>query len=132
METISIQTRQESEFVNITGEVRNVVNRSGHQDGVVRVYVPHTTAGITINESADKTVVHDILADLERLVPRRQPYYRHAEGNSASHFKASLMGSSIQVFLRDGELQLGTWQGIFFCEFDGPRTRRIYTHIVNK
>ena len=129
MESLTVRSRQESEFINITRETRSMVSTSGIINGSLFLYVPHTTAGITINESADRNVVHDILADLARLFPRTQSYYRHAEGNSASHMKASLMGSGVRVMIQDGELVLGTWQGIFFCEFDGPRNRRIIVKI---
>ena len=129
MESLTVRSTQESEFINITRETRSLVESSEIKDGSLFLYVPHTTAGITINGSADKNVVHDILADLDRLFPQRQSYYRHAEGNSASHMKASLMGSGVRVMIQDGDLVLGTWQGIFFCEFDGPRTRRVHVHI---
>ncbi len=130
METIQVRTRSRDELLEITAEVRACVRESGISDGVVEVYVPHTTAGITINENADPTTEADILADLERLIPWRQSYYRHMEGNSAAHFKASLMGASVRVFLQGGRLVLGTWQGIFFCEFDGPRNRKVHVHIT--
>jgi secondary thiamine-phosphate synthase enzyme len=130
METIQVRTRSRDELLEITAEVRACVRESGISDGVVEVYVPHTTAGITINENADPTTEADILADLERLIPWRQSYYRHMEGNSAAHFKASLMGASVRVFLQGGRLVLGTWQGIFFCEFDGPRSRKVHVHIT--
>jgi secondary thiamine-phosphate synthase enzyme len=129
MESLTVRSSQESEFINITSETRSMVSTRGIKNGSLFLYVPHTTAGITINESADRNVVHDILADLDRLFPRRQSYYRHAEGNSASHMKASLMGSSVRVMIQDGDLVLGTWQGIFLCEFDGPRTRRVIVKI---
>jgi secondary thiamine-phosphate synthase enzyme len=93
------------------------------------LYVPHTTAGITINENADPDVVHDFLAQLDRMVPWNQPFYQHAEGNSAAHVKASMMGSSCTVLIEEGNLCLGTWQGIWFCEFDGPRTRKVWLQI---
>lgn len=129
MESLTVRSSQESEFINITKEIRSLVDSSEIKNGSLFLYVPHTTAGITINESADRNVVHDVLADLDRLFPRRQSYYRHAEGNSASHMKASLMGSSVRVMIQDGDLVLGTWQGIFFCEFDGPRNRRVIVKI---
>jgi secondary thiamine-phosphate synthase enzyme len=129
METIQVRTRSRDELLEITDEVRACVRDSGISDGVVEVYVPHTTAGVTINENADPTTEADILADLDRLIPWRQSYYRHMEGNSAAHFKASLMGASVRVFLQGGRLVLGTWQGIFFCEFDGPRTRKVHVHV---
>jgi secondary thiamine-phosphate synthase enzyme len=130
MVTIQVRTRSRDELLEITAEVRACVRDSGISDGVVEVYVPHTTAGVTINENADPTTEADILADLDRLVPWRQPYYRHMEGNSAAHLKASLVGASVRVILQDGRLVLGTWQGIFFCEFDGPRSRKVHVHIT--
>ncbi len=130
MDTFTVRTRSRDEFVDITNEVQDVVNRSGVTDGIARVYVPHTTAGITINENADPDVVHDVLKDLDRLVPWKQSYYRHGEGNSPSHLKASLMGCSVTVFVAGGKLVLGTWQGIFLCEFDGARTRKVQVKIT--
>ena len=130
MESLTVHSRQESEFINITRETRSFVESGEIKNGSVFLYVPHTTAGITINESADINVEHDILADLDRLFPRRQSYYRHAEGNSASHMKASLMGSGVRVMIQDGDLVLGTWQGIFFCEFDGPRSRKLDVRLI--
>jgi secondary thiamine-phosphate synthase enzyme len=131
METITVRTRERDEMLEITAEVQTCVRDAGISDGVVEVFVPHTTAGITINENADPTTEADILDDLDRLIPWRQPYYRHMEGNSAAHFKASLMGSSVRVILQSGRLVLGTWQGIFFCEFDGPRNRKVHVHITS-
>ncbi len=130
METIQVRTRARDELLEITAEVRDCVRDSGVTDGLVDVYVPHTTAGITINENADPTTEADILADLDRLIPWRQTYYRHMEGNSAAHLKASLVGSSVRVILQGGRLVLGTWQGIFFCEFDGPRSRKVHVQIM--
>ncbi len=130
METIQVRTRSRDEMLEITAEVRACVRDSGISNGVVDVFVPHTTASITINENADPTTEADILADLERLIPWRQPYYRHMEGNSAAHLKASLVGSSVRIILQEGRLVLGTWQGIFFCEFDGPRSRKVHVHIT--
>jgi len=130
METFTVRTRKHAEFVEITHQIREQLFQSGLDTGVVHVFVPHTTAGITMNENADPSVVHDILADLDRLVPQRQPYYQHLEGNSASHLKASLMGSCVRVLVDGGRLVLGTWQGIYLCEFDGPRTRKIHVQLV--
>ena len=130
METFTVRTRTHAEFVEITHQVQEQVVQSGIDTGVVHVFVPHTTAGITMNENADPSVVHDMLADLDRLVPPRQPYYQHYEGNSPGHFKASLMGSSVSVLVDGGRLVLGTWQGIYLCEFDGPRTRKIHLQLV--
>lgn len=122
--TIDIRTRHRDEFVDITERVARVVAASGVVDGVATVFVPHTTAGVTINENADPDVVHDMLAALDLAVPHKQPFYEHNEGNSAAHVKSSLMGVSLQVIVRDGHLSLGTWQAIYFCEFDGPRSRQ--------
>jgi secondary thiamine-phosphate synthase enzyme len=98
--------------------------------GRVLIYVPHTTAGVTINENADPDVVHDMLAQLDAMVPWSQPFYRHAEGNSASHVKASMVGSGVTVLVEGGNLVLGTWQGVWFCEFDGARTRKVIIDVV--
>ena len=112
-------------FTDITGLAEKSVAKSGIKDGICVVYCPHTTAGITINENADPDVVHDILLGLSRALPDR-PDFRHAEGNSAAHLKAGCVGSSATVIVKNGRLVLGTWQGIYFCEFDGPRTRKFY------
>jgi len=122
--TISVRTRGRDELVDITAEVAAAVDESGVDDGVVTVYVPHTTAGVTINENADPSVVTDLLAALDVAVPWRQSFYRHGEGNSAAHVKSSMMGCSARILVQDGRLVLGTWQGIYFCEFDGPRSRQ--------
>ncbi len=123
--TISINTRDRSEMIDITSKVEEELNKSGLKDGVCFVFVPHTTAGITINESADPSVMADLQATFNKLVPW-EGSYRHMEGNSAAHIKSSLIGSSVIVLVESGHLKLGTWQGIFFCEFDGPRSRKIY------
>ncbi len=130
MITLEVQTQQRAEMVDITRQVQKAISESRTNSGLAWLYVPHTTAGITINENADPTVRMDLLSDLDRLVSRDQPYYRHAEGNSDSHMKASLVGSSVAVMARAGELVLGTWQGIFFCEFDGPRRRRVLLEVM--
>jgi secondary thiamine-phosphate synthase enzyme len=122
---LTIPSSSRTQFIDITAEVRKAVEKTGIKDGACMIYVPHTTAGVTINESADPSVASDILSVLDRLVPQ-QGEYRHAEGNSPAHVKASLMGSSQLVAIEDNRLVLGTWQGIFFCEFDGPRTRNVY------
>ena len=126
---ISLKSRSRNEFVNITQEVQNVVNKSGIKDGVCHIFVPHTTAGITINEAADPDVVEDIQRQLDKIAPA-DGNYRHAEGNSDAHIKASITGSSQAVFIENGRLRLGTWQGIFFCEFDGPRNRKVWVKIM--
>lgn len=115
-------------MVNITSTVRDILKESGVRDGIVVVHCPHTTAGMTINENADPDVVRDLLKALDELTPRID--YRHAEGNSPAHLKASLMGNSVTIPVTRGELALGTWQGIYFCEFDGPRTRRFVVQTV--
>lgn len=129
MDTITVQTRSRDEMVDITRDVAGFVRSCGVKSGHCVIFVPHTTAGITINEHADPDVVDDMNTVLNRLVPWTGPY-KHNEGNSAAHVKASLMGSSVTVLIEDGKLQLGTWQGIFFCEYDGPRTRKAWISVV--
>jgi secondary thiamine-phosphate synthase enzyme len=124
MKEIRVSTRSRTELVDITGEVQKAVADSGVRDGVCHVYVPHTTAGVTINENADPSVREDILMELNKVVPF-QDNYRHLEGNAAAHIKATIVGSSETMLVQGGRLLLGTWQGLFFCEFDGPRTRRV-------
>jgi secondary thiamine-phosphate synthase enzyme len=125
MESFEVHTQHREQFVEITSLVQRRIAAARLRSGAVIVYVPHTTAGVTINENADPDVVHDMLLTLDRLVPKDAPGYRHAEGNSDSHVKASMMGASCHVLVEDGKLVLGTWQGIYLCEFDGPRTRRV-------
>lgn len=124
MITFSLSTARKTEFLDITRKVEQVLAEWGLIDGVVLVYVPHTTAGITINEGADPSVTEDFLHHLDQLVPAKGPY-RHLEGNSPAHIKASLMGSSALLAVEQGRLVLGRWQALFFCEFDGPRTRKV-------
>lgn len=124
-----VATRQRSQMVEVTHHLREAVRQAGIDRGHVTAYVPHTTAGITINENADPDVVHDMLAQLDEMVPWSQPFYQHGEGNSAAHVKASMMGSSVTVLVDAGELVLGTWQGVWFCEFDGPRRRTLIVKI---
>ena len=128
MKQLSVSTRRRTEFVEITEEVQSLVRAANVEDGIVTVFVPHTTAGVTINEHADPDVMRDMDVVLDRMVPW-EGGYRHAEGNTASHVKAAMMGSSAQVIVRSGRLQLGTWQGIFFCEFDGPRSRTVWLSV---
>ena len=132
MISLGIQTQAHQELHEITSEVEAVVARSEVERGHVIVYVPHTTAGVTINENADPTVRRDLLSDMERLVPWVQPYYQHNEGNSAAHTRASIMGHSITAIVEEGALLLGRWQGIYFCEFDGPRSRIVHVHVVGE
>ena len=126
--TISVKTHSRIQMADITASVQKEVSKSDVKDGVCTVFVPHTTAGITINEGADPAVCHDIINKLNQLVPA-DAGYRHMEGNADSHIKASLMGSSVSVLVENGGLVLGTWQKIFFCEFDGPRSRKVYLTI---
>ena len=130
METFNVRSNQSLEFIEITTQVQNLLRQEDRGDGLAYVFIPHTTAGVTINENADPTVTQDIIADLQRLIPRRQPYYAHREGNSASHFMTSLMGSSVIVPVEGGQIALGTWQGVFLCEFDGPRTRKVQVRFI--
>ena len=129
--TISVKTRSRTEFVNITSDVQKVVSDSGVKSGVCCVYVPHTTAGVTINEGADPSVVKDILSTLNKQIPHNGNYL-HMEGNSDAHIKTSLVGSSEMIIIDGGKLMLGTWQAIFFCEFDGARSRKVSIKIMGK
>ncbi|MCD6406011.1 MAG: YjbQ family protein [Planctomycetes bacterium] len=128
METFTVSTGRKCAFIDITATVAETVAQSGIRDGIVVVFVPHTTAGVTINENADPAVKSDILAHLDDAVPQSSRY-THMEGNSPAHIKASMMGSSVTVLLQDGALVLGVWQGIYLCEFDGPRTRKVHVEI---
>jgi secondary thiamine-phosphate synthase enzyme len=125
MHSFSIRTQKHTQFLDITREVQSSVSSLGVKNGVVTVFVPHTTAGITINENADPSVTSDIASALHRAVPW-EAEYRHSEGNAAAHVKASMMGSAIQVIVEGGRLLLGTWQAVYFCEFDGPRSRNVW------
>ena len=128
-EDFHISTKSRNQMIDITGQIRSFVSQSGISNGDVIVYCPHTTAAITINENADPSVPHDILLTLEELLPHHRPGYRHSEGNSDAHCKSSLIGCSEQILIKDKSLNLGTWQGVFFCEFDGPRSRRVIVQI---
>jgi secondary thiamine-phosphate synthase enzyme len=127
---IGISTQRE-DLYNITRQVKQAIAKSAVKSGIAVVFCPHTTAGITINENADPDVVHDILLGLKGAYPDR-PEFRHGEGNSAAHLKASAVGSSVTVLVEGGEPVLGTWQGIYFCEFDPPRNRKFYVQVVEK
>jgi len=129
LERVNVTTQQREQLIDITAIVQDFVTNADVTDGVVTLFVPHTTAAVTINENADPDVVHDILDKLHREFPQ-QDQYRHAEGNSDAHLKSSLTGPSLQVIVADGRLVLGTWQGIYFCEFDGPRTRKLYLKMI--
>lgn len=128
--TISVSTRRRNEMIDITDQIRSALRESNVRDGMVTIHVPHTTAAVTINENADPDVTHDILLTLERLIPQDTPGYRHGEGNSDAHVKSSLFGPTQQVLIEDGRLVLGTWQGLYFCEFDGPRSRRCIVRVT--
>ena len=126
---LNIRTNSRVEFQEVTPRIRNIVGESGVRDGVCYLFVPHTTAGITVNEHADPSVVEDIISQLESVVPQNRSY-RHLEGNAPAHIKASLVGDSETLFIEDGKIVLGTWQGVFFCEFDGPRNRTLLVKIM--
>jgi secondary thiamine-phosphate synthase enzyme len=128
MEILTIQTHKKEELIDITYQVMETVNSSGTETGICCVYVPHTTAGVTINENADPSVKSDILMAMRKIVPESIPY-THSEGNSPAHVKSTLVGSSLFLIIENGNLALGTWQGIIFCEFDGPRSRKLFIHI---
>jgi secondary thiamine-phosphate synthase enzyme len=126
--TLTVSTRRREEMIDITDSIRTALGESGVRNGVVTIHIPHTTAAVTINENADPDVIHDILLTLNKLIPQGVPGYRHSEGNSDAHVKSSLFGCTRQVLIEDSRLVLGTWQGIYFCEFDGPRSRRCLLH----
>ncbi|MBD3323807.1 YjbQ family protein [candidate division KSB3 bacterium] len=130
VETLEVRTRSKTEFVDITSQVQQLVRNSGVRSGVCYLYVPHTTAGVTINENADPSVQKDLLMEVNKIIPF-QDNYVHSEGNSAAHIKSSLFGNTLFVLIEDAALVLGTWQGIYFCEFDGARRRKIYLKIVS-
>lgn len=129
METITVRTNSRVEFVEISGPVRQWLQTQEVKSGVLTIYVPHTTAGITINEHADPDVVRDLTMELNKVIPF-EDNYQHLEGNAAAHIKSSLIGASAQVIVENGSLVLGTWQGIFFAEFDGPRTRKVHLQLT--
>ena len=125
LQTLTVETSVRNEMLDVTERLRQVVRSQNIMEGMVIAYVPHTTAAITINENADPDVKSDLLAKLSALVPQREPYYQHAEGNSDSHLKAAMLGHSVTVLVEAGKLVLGRWQGVYFCEFDGPRRREL-------
>ncbi|MDJ0987990.1 MAG: secondary thiamine-phosphate synthase enzyme YjbQ [Desulfobacterales bacterium] len=127
---LSVKTSTRTELIDITSQIAKAVNKSGIRDGLCMLYVPHTTGAVTINESADPSVRGDIMMVLNQIVPW-EANYKHMEGNSPAHVKATLVGASELIAIENGALVLGTWQGIFFCEFDGPRTRKIHVHIMD-
>jgi len=129
LKEITIQTNTQTQILDITAQVQKVLGESGIAEGLCCVFVPHTTAGVTINENADPSVKQDIIMELNKVIPF-DDNYSHLEGNSAAHIKASIIGSSVNIPVKNNYLLLGTWQGICFCEFDGPRTRKFYVKII--
>jgi secondary thiamine-phosphate synthase enzyme len=129
IQTFQVKSSRRTDFIDITHSVQEVIQKSGVGEGVCYIFIPHTTAAVTINENADPSVTLDIMMMLNKLIPSEDDY-RHLEGNSPAHIKSSLMGCSKTVFVESGKLVLGTWQGIFFCEFDGPRSRKVYVKVV--
>ena len=127
--TINVSSSRTDQFIDITADVAKYVRSSGVSDGICSVYIPHTTAAVTINENADPDVKSDMITGLRNIVPD-DPRYDHAEGNSPAHIKSSIIGNSVQVFIENGRLVLGTWQGIYFCEFDGPRSRKVHVKVI--
>lgn len=127
--TITVKTHSKTEMLDITSEISKIVEESKQREGLCHIFVPHTTTGITINENADPNVKVDMLAELSKIAPV-EDHYLHLEGNSAAHIKSSLIGSSVMVIIENGQLKLGTWQGIFLCEFDGPRLRKVWVKII--
>ena len=130
MKILDVQSQSKEEFIDITDKAKDFVASSGVRDGLCLIYIPHTTAAVTINENADPSVKRDIISTLKKIVPDSLPYC-HLEGNSPAHIKASLVGPSASLIIENGELALGTWQGIFFCEFDGPRRRKVYIRVLS-
>ena len=128
---LSANTSKHTQMLDITDMIRKTVTESGVKDGICTVFVPHTTAAVTINENADPDVVRDFTMEIDKIVPWEDGYY-HMEGNSAAHLKSSMIGFSEQIIIDDGRLVLGTWQGIYFCEFDGPRHRKVYVKIMGE
>jgi len=127
--TLMVRTGSRTEFLDLTGQIQEAVRESGVQEGLCHLFVPHTTAAVTINENADPSVKADILMVLNKIIDDKEPY-RHLEGNSPAHIKASLIGPQLTLLVSGGRLVLGTWQGIYFCEFDGPRSRRLHLKVV--
>jgi secondary thiamine-phosphate synthase enzyme len=130
MQTFQVKTSSRTEMIDITRLVQEAVRKSEVEEGICMIFVPHTTAAVTVNENADPSVSQDILMELNKIVPFGDRY-RHAEGNSPAHVKASLVGPSLSIAIESGEIIVGTWQGIFFCEFDGPRNRKVYVKVIS-
>ena len=130
MVKLDVRTNSQTQFIDITQEIQQAVNKSGVKSGICQIFIPHTTAGVTINENADPSVTRDILMELNKVIPFSDGYH-HQEGNSAAHIKSSVAGCALAVIIDGGQIQLGTWQGIYFCEFDGPRSRRLWLKIIS-
>jgi secondary thiamine-phosphate synthase enzyme len=130
--SLKVQSHRRQELIDITEEVRSLIKTSSFQKGICTVFCPHTTAAVTIQEHADPDVAHDILLWLNRLVPKQMEGFRHNEGNSDAHIKSTLIGPSVNLIIQNGEIILGTWQGIFFCEFDGPRQRTVMVQLLGE
>ena len=130
METQTISTSSRNQMIDVTDRLQKLITQAKINDGMLIVYVPHTTAAVTINENADPDVKHDMLLKLSQMIPKDQAGYKHAEGNSDSHVKTAIVGNNVTVLIENGRLQLGQWQGIYFCEFDGPRERQMYIKAV--
>ncbi|ADL68095.1 secondary thiamine-phosphate synthase enzyme YjbQ [Thermoanaerobacterium thermosaccharolyticum] len=128
MTILKINTHSRESMIDITEEVKSAIKSSGIKDGICTVFVPHTTAGVTINENADPDVKDDIIRGLDEIIPNIR--FKHMEGNSDAHIKSALVGNSANLIVENGEIQLGTWQGIYFCEFDGPRSRKVYIKVI--
>lgn len=126
----TIQTRQRSQMLDLTDAIASLTRKHNLQSGIAVVHIPHTTAGITIQENADPDVQHDLLQKLQSLVPKSESYYQHGEGNSDSHLKTAMVGSSVTLLIEDGKPMLGQWQAVYFCEFDGPRTRHYQVKLI--
>ena len=126
---LNVRTKSRTDLLDITGQLARLLQASKVTDGLMVIFVPHTTAAVTINENADPSVQHDILTELNRLIPLKGSY-RHTEGNSDAHIKSTLLGPSQTIFIQEGRLALGTWQGVYFCEFDGPRSRKVWVKIL--
>ena len=131
VQILEINTTNHAEMIDITSEIESITSKSNIKSGICTIFVPHTTAGITINENADPSVKKDILTTIEKLIPWNEKY-SHIEGNSPAHIKSSLVGHSLNIIIEEGKILLGSWQGIFFCEFDGPRNRKIYVQLISK
>jgi len=127
----SVETHDRSEVIDVTDRIRRIVEEKGLREGLVILYVPHTTAAVTVNENYDPDVKHDVLAKLSAMIPKSETYYQHDEGNSDSHLKTALVGNSAMLIVEEGKLLLGQWQGIYFCEFDGPRSRELIVKLVS-